>query len=429
MLYDSGLDEDDIETLPDTLNKSEKHEKCNMLKMNVNGKNMMNGVKDEFIYDLNDHEENEELKGNTEKGPSKRKLISLLEPDNIHKRLKKSKKLNSRLERLLKIKNRRNVIPSDPKLSPLYTEKEMKWTSFEDDKDIKSHENDLDTNSTHAHSVIRRVHIKSESMEYCTECKKLCKKCACTVQKSDVAKCHNQINDMKINVVSLSVNSTLNSIPTEDRIVAMDCEFVGVHPKNKSALGRCSVVDFYGNVLYDKFVKPDEPIFSYRTQWSGIRKKNLKNAIPFATAHQQIWNLLLGKIIVGHALFNDFKVMKIQYTGKHVRDTASYKPLRALANLSENTAPKLKNLSQILLGRTIQTKEHCSVEDSMATLDLYKLVSTEWEKSILDKEIRRQTNDNKDILDNKEEETCDNNCDSKSYLSDEFWPQYLFPSN
>lgn len=58
-----------------------------------------------------------------------------------------------------------------------------------------------------------------------------------------------------------------------------------------------------------------------------------------------------GKIIVGHALFNDFKVMKIQYTGKHVRDTASYKPLRALANLSENTAPKLKNLSQILLGK------------------------------------------------------------------------------
>ncbi|XP_071138125.1 uncharacterized protein [Mytilus edulis] len=429
MFYDSGLDEDDIEALPDTLNMSEKHEKCNMMKMNVNGKNMMNGVKDEFNYDLN---EDVELKGNAEKGPSKRKLTSLIEPDNIHKRLKKSKKLNSRLERLLKIKNRRNIIPSDPKLSPLYTEKEMKWKSFEVNKDIKSPESDLDTSSVNAHLVIRSVHIKSESKEYCTECEKLCStKCACTVKKSEDAESSNLINDMKINgaTVSLCVNSTLNSIPTEDRIVAMDCEFVGVHPKNKSALGRCSVVDFYGNVLYDQFVKPDEPIFSYRTKWSGIRKKNLKNAIPFATAHQQIWNLLLGKIIVGHALFNDFKVMKIQYTGKHVRDTASYKPLRALANLSENTAPKLKNLSQILLGRTIQTKEHCSVEDSMATLDLYKLVSTEWEQSILDKEIRRQTKDNKDILHNNEEETCDSNCDSKSYLSDEFWPQYLFPSN
>lgn len=243
MLYDSGLDEDDIEALPDTPNKSEKHEKCNMMKMNVNGKNMMNGVKDEFIYDLNDHEEDEELKGNKEKGPSKRKLTSSIEPDIIHKRLKKSKKLNSRLERLLKIKNRRNVVPSDPKLSPLYTEKEMKWTSFEVDKDIKSYESDLDTSSCNAHSVIRSVHIKSESMEYCTECKKLCSsKCACTVQKSDEANSHNQINDMKINVFSLSVNSTLNSIPTEDRIVAMDCEFVGVHPKNKSALGKLVVI-------------------------------------------------------------------------------------------------------------------------------------------------------------------------------------------
>lgn len=424
MLFD--CDEDDIEVLQKTLHKSEKHEKCITPEMNVNVKNMMNCAEekepDEFIYDL--HEEDVELKGNAEKRQSKRKLTSLIEPDIIHKKLKKAKKLNSRLERLLKIKSRRNKIPSDPKLSPLYTEREMKWTTFEVNKDIKSSESD----SPNAHSVISTFQVEPKLLNKSDRLKRESKE-NCTVQESEETKSNNQMNDIKINSVSICVNSSLNSIPTEDRIVAMDCEFVGVHPKNKSALGRCSVVDFYGNVLYDQFVKPDEPIFTYRTKWSGIRKRHLKNAIPFAIAHQQIWNLLLGKIIVGHALFNDFKVMKIQYTGKHVRDTASYKPLRALANLSENCAPKLKNLSQILLGRTIQEKEHCSVEDSIATLDLYKLVSRDWEQSILDKEIRRQTNDKTDILDNNEEETCDSKCDSKSYLSDEFWPQYLFPSN
>ena len=57
------------------------------------------------------------------------------------------------------------------------------------------------------------------------------------------------------------------------------------------------------------------------------------------------------KIVVGHSVFNDFKVLRIQHPGKNIRDTSAYKPLRALANLSERTPPSLKNLSQALLGK------------------------------------------------------------------------------
>ena len=84
-------------------------------------------------------------------------------------------------------------------------------------------------------------------------------------------------------------------------------------------------------------------------------------------------------------------------------------------------------------GRTIQRNEHCSVEDSRATLDLYKLVRTDWEQKILEKEIKRQTNNNSDMIDSCEVNlNCNHGNDNKnevsstSYLSDEFWPQYLF---
>ena len=68
-------------------------------------------------------------------------------------------------------------------------------------------------------------------------------------------------------------------------------------------------------------------------------------------------------------------------------------------------------------------------------MELYKLVRTGWEQMVLEKEIRRQTNNNSDILDSNEIisifNTQNSECsdDSKSFLGDEFWPQYLFSSD
>ena len=56
--------------------------------------------------------------------------------------------------------------------------------------------------------------------------------------------------------------------------------------------GRCSIVDFHGNVIYDEYVRPDGIIQTYRTKWSGIRKRHMKYAIPFHIAQQQIKEIL-----------------------------------------------------------------------------------------------------------------------------------------
>ncbi|KAB2637074.1 RNA exonuclease 4 [Pyrus ussuriensis x Pyrus communis] len=46
----------------------------------------------------------------------------------------------------------------------------------------------------------------------------------------------------------------------------MDCEMVGVGQGNKSALGHVTLVNRWGNVVYDEFVRPVECVVDFRTK-------------------------------------------------------------------------------------------------------------------------------------------------------------------
>ena len=53
---------------------------------------------------------------------------------------------------------------------------------------------------------------------------------------------------------------------------------VGVGPMGKeSTLARVSVVNYFGAVLLDEFVRQKERVTDWRTQWSGIRAKDMIN--------------------------------------------------------------------------------------------------------------------------------------------------------
>lgn len=79
----------------------------------------------------------------------------------------------------------------------------------------------------------------------------------------------------------------LGSGPTT--VVALDCEMVGTGPGGRcSELARCSILDYHGNILYDKYVRPCQPVTDYRTRWSGIRRHHLYNATPFAQAREEV---------------------------------------------------------------------------------------------------------------------------------------------
>ena len=70
--------------------------------------------------------------------------------------------------------------------------------------------------------------------------------------------------------------------------MAMDCEMVGLGPFRESGLARCSLVDYHGSVLYDKFIRPEGDITDYRTPVSGITARNMEGATPFAVARLEV---------------------------------------------------------------------------------------------------------------------------------------------
>ncbi|NXQ51691.1 I20L2 protein, partial [Anthoscopus minutus] len=173
--------------------------------------------------------------------------------------------------------------------------------------------------------------------------------------------------------------------PVPPKFVAMDCEMVGTGPGGRtSSLARCSIVTYEGDVVYDQYVRPEAPIVDYRTRWSGIRRHHMDKAVPFRRAQQQVLRILAGKIVVGHAIHNDFKALQYHHPKALTRDTSQIPLLNRRGGFPENTSISLKRLTKALLNQDIQVGRtgHSSVEDARATMELYKVVEEEWEQHL-----------------------------------------------
>ncbi|XP_077482499.1 RNA exonuclease 4 [Stigmatopora argus] len=164
------------------------------------------------------------------------------------------------------------------------------------------------------------------------------------------------------------------------KAIAMDCEMVGVGPDGEeSILARVSLVNQYGKCVYDKYAKPTEEVTDYRTAVSGIRKKDIINGEDVATVRKEVAEILQGRIVVGHALHNDFKILLLDHPKKKIRDTQKYLPYRKALKTKH---PSLKVLCKEVLNVKVQQGEHSSVQDAQATMRLYTLVKKQWEAEI-----------------------------------------------
>ncbi|OXB76318.1 UNVERIFIED_CONTAM: hypothetical protein H355_006729 [Colinus virginianus] len=142
------------------------------------------------------------------------------------------------------------------------------------------------------------------------------------------------------------------------RAVAMDCEMVGVGPGGEdSIVARVSIVNRFGKCVYDKYVKPTEKVTDYRTAVSGIRPEHLKKGEDFKTVQKEVAAILNGRILVGHAVHNDLKVLLLDHPKKKIRDTQKYKPFRQMVK----------------------------IQDAQAAMRLYTLEKKKWEAALKNK--------------------------------------------
>lgn len=163
--------------------------------------------------------------------------------------------------------------------------------------------------------------------------------------------------------------------------LAIDCEMVGIGPNGQGhMLARVSIVNELGKVIIDKYVKPTEDVIDYRTPVSGIRPKDIECGEEFRLVQSQVASIIRNRILVGHALKNDFDVLHLNHPKHLIRDTSRYNHLKKMFGQSRNMS--LKNLALQILDKTIQTSEHDSVEDAWTAMEVYKKFKHAWERDV-----------------------------------------------
>eukprot|EP00985_Skeletonema_marinoi_P003028 scaffold1254_cov86-Skeletonema_marinoi.AAC.1 len=165
---------------------------------------------------------------------------------------------------------------------------------------------------------------------------------------------------------------------------------VGVGPHGQhSRLARITLANYDGECIYDTLVQVLETVTDYRTFVSGITPQDLEeggSAIPFEECRSQVLELITDKIVIGHGLKNDFRVLGVTHPWYFTRDTAKYEPFMKVDPTGEKDfiPKKLKVLAKDKLGLVIQEDgvPHCPLEDAVAALELYKKHRTKWEKAM-----------------------------------------------
>lgn len=174
------------------------------------------------------------------------------------------------------------------------------------------------------------------------------------------------------------------------RVVALDCEMVGVGREGReSVLARVSCVNFRGDVLYDKFVRVHDDVTDYRTHVSGVRAEDVApdadGAVEPYMAQKAIGEIIRGRLLVGHALKNDLRVLRLAHPWREIRDTSEYyrKLWKRTKGRRSSRPPALRVIVASVLGvDRFQKDTHDSCEDARAALALYKHNASAWELSL-----------------------------------------------
>lgn len=176
-------------------------------------------------------------------------------------------------------------------------------------------------------------------------------------------------------------------------IVAIDAEFQNAYVdelgKEIQRIGRFSIVDYHGKTIYDVFAHYPEQAGYTKTlpqawrrlgvYWPDIEPSN--GARPVAEVEHNIRRIVEGRLVVGHATYNDVGVCSPWvFQGVATRDTQLFEPYREYG-LPPQRKPKLSVLAEEVLGWTIQRGDHSSVEDAAATMALYRMHEAEIEAS------------------------------------------------
>lgn len=87
---------------------------------------------------------------------------------------------------------------------------------------------------------------------------------------------------------------------------------------------------------------------------------NLNRCLCEGLVCWQILKLLTGKVVIGHAIHNDFKVLSYSHPAALTRDTSRIPLLNVKAGLAVTECASLKRLTKAIFNRDIQVHPNIS---------------------------------------------------------------------
>lgn len=154
-------------------------------------------------------------------------------------------------------------------------------------------------------------------------------------------------------------------IDGKENVLALDCEMA--FTSKGFEMVRLTIVDFFtSKTLFDQIVEPFGEVIDLNTLFSGIHSEDMDKAVPYLDVMDRILTSDLinrNSILIGHGLENDLNVMRIIH--QKIIDTA------ILFSVGRYKI-SLKNLTFETLSEKIQTGEHDSSQDAIATMNVIK---------------------------------------------------------
>lgn len=163
----------------------------------------------------------------------------------------------------------------------------------------------------------------------------------------------------------MSIISPFRRAPDNDSAryaIGLDCEMA--FTTWGFELIRLTMVDYNTRkVVLDELVKPFGEVLDLNTRFSGVT--SLENAVTMDEMYTHMFEFIgSNTILIGHGLSNDLNVLRLVHD--RIVDTALLYPRSRTRTFS------LKELAFDFLSKNIQTGEHSSEEDSLATIDIVR---------------------------------------------------------
>ena len=191
------------------------------------------------------------------------------------------------------------------------------------------------------------------------------------------------------------IRADLSIAEIRRRILFLDCEFVtgyqemvGQKMKHVPLLASVAILNYEGEILLNTRVTPTKKVWRYHPSITGFTARSLRNQRKEAEVKSEIKELVRDRILVGHDLSSDLKVLEIDRDRLcGIRDLSTSITIKVIMGVDKPRL-KLSDVAEKLLGTKLRistdndgvvTKAcHSALEDAQVIAYIYKKVEEDY---------------------------------------------------